>query len=301
MKKGILVFALLLVGMLAFGQPTLTGTIETGFKVVNDATGTKVQQFDWNQGYPGWGQVVLNATSGNTSADIYLKVTDYATLTAPYMWVTEKFGGLTLRVGSIYTCTFATAYNGIGGIDLQGVQAVYKLGPLSVGGSVPLTNVLTDVSSLTKFKAGASLDLGPVNILASYYNATLPVITGSLSGTFGKLWTGVEVQNTSGSPIIISPYADLMILNDKVELTLDSWTDTADIVKNSETEFWVNYWPVSTFRLMGRVNYVGTGYFKTREGFRLDTSKKDWIRVQLDTSWTASPTHTLNAMFVHTL
>lgn len=302
MKKIAFVLAFLMVGFLAFSQPVLSGTIETGFKVVNDATGTKIQQFDWNNGYPGWGQVILNATTGNTSADLYIRSTDYATLTVPYMWVTEKLGGLTLRVGSINSYAFTTGYNGIGGIDGQGLQAVYKLGPVSVGGFVPLTNVLTDISSWNKFKVGASLDLGPVNFLASYQNSASPVLTGSISGTFGKLWTGVEAQQTTGNPAItIAPYADLMLLNDTLELTLDSWTDTADLIKNSETEFWVNYWFPSGFRLMGRVNYVGTGYFKTREGFKVSLSKKDWVRVQLDSSWTASPTHTLNAMIVHTL
>ena len=300
MKKILAISILFLMAMSAFGQ-TISGSIESGLKVVNTSTGTTIQHFSWNNGGNGWGQLKVNATKDNTSADIYIRSTDSNTLAVPYMWVTQKYlkDALVVRVGKMDADMFATPYQGFTGIGGQGVQASYKLGKmLTVGGFVPLDNVAQDISSIQQFKVGGSANLGPVALTAAYANLTNPLITGSASATLGQFWLGIDAQNVS-NVTTISPYVDFTTKNGKFNGTIDIWTDTADLVKNSETALWLNFYPVPEFRLLGRVIYVGAdGSFKTREGFAWKVSKNTNFRAQLDSAWVASPTHTLNAFIV---
>ena len=306
MKKIFIVLAFLMVGMLAFGQ-SLSGAIESGFKVTSDSTGTKVQQFDWANGQPGWGNVKLKVVSESTSADLVIRSTDYATLSVPSMWITQKYfkDSLKILVGKTAAGLFATGYNGMGTIDTQGVVVSYTLPfGLSVGGSVPLTNTLTDISSLQKYKAAASFNYKGFSLVGIYENETVPVSTGAISFAKNNVWLGFEVQDAGGTTFFC-PYFDIMLFGDKFEFTFDYNATFQSPIEGSETELWFNYWFKPEFRLLGRVNYVvdstqaGGGYLKTREGFVIKPAKNVSVRAQLDSTWKASPTHALNVMFQH--
>lgn len=294
MKRIGFIAAFLLIGFLAFGQ--ITGSVESGFKVVSDATGTKIQHFSWNSGAPGFGQIKVNGTAGNTSADFYIRTADFSTLMVPYAWITQKYGNVALRVGKIDNNAFATPYQGLGGIGGQGLQLVYNGKGFALGGFVPLANVLTDISSIADFKAGASIALGGLSVNGSYDNAAESFTTGTAFTTGGVI-VGFDTLTDDGVTVL-SPSVDVMF-GDKLELTLDVWTDTADLVGNSETAFWLNYWFKPEFRLLGRVIYTGAGDIKTREGFVFKPSAKATVRAQVDSTWIGSPAHVLNVMFVH--
>ena len=167
------------------------------------------------------------------------------------------------------------------------------MGKVAFGGFVPLNNVAQDISTLLNFKAGASMGLGPLSLMGSYNNSDKS-IAGSASGTFGPVWAGADVLS-SGGILTVSPYVDFTTKNGKFNGTIDIWADSSDWIGSSETALWLNYWFVPEFRVLGRVIYTGAGTIKTREGFVFKPSAKTTVRAQLDSTWTAVPTHTLNA------
>lgn len=297
MKKLLILLFAMLIAISASAQ-TLSGSIESGLKVVNTSTGTTVQHFSWGSGGTGWGKVKLAAVKDNTSLNIHFVTADSLTVSIPALWLTQSYfeGKLSTSIGKIDNNAFSTPYQDFGGVGTQGVMAIGKFGDLSVGASVPLNNVAQPFNSLEQFKAGASFSLKPVSLVASYYNAASPVVSGSVSATVGQFWLGTDVQNTAGLTTI-SPYVDYTNKAGNFNATLDIWTDTGDLVKNSETALWLNYWFKPEFRVLGRVIYTGAGNIKTREGFIFKPSASTALRAQVDSDWTAK-THTLNAYIV---
>ena len=115
MKKLIFTFMLILMATMAFGQVTISGSAESGLKIVNTAGATTIQHFDWANGGTGWGRIKLNATTGSTSADLYIQTSDSTTLTVPYLWLTQKYfkDALSFKVGKIDDSIFETPYRGL--------------------------------------------------------------------------------------------------------------------------------------------------------------------------------------------
>ena len=295
MKK-FLVFLMAIALVAMVNAQTLSGSIESGLKVVNDPSGTTVQHFSWGNGGTGWGKIKLSAVKDGTSLNAHFLTTDSSTVTIPAFWLSQKYfeGKLTTNIGKIDVDLFGTPYQGFGGIDAQGLMVVGKVGDLSAGVTLPLNNVAQPLSSLGQFKAGASFNLKPFALVASYDNLASPVLSGSVSATFGQFWLGLDAQNVAGLTTI-SPYVDFTTKNGKFNATVDIWTDTADLVKNSETALWLNYWFKPEFRVLGRVILVGAdGSIKTRGGFVFKPSTTTMIRAQVDSNWTTK-NHTLNA------
>jgi len=294
MKK---LFIILLAFMMVLGvsAQTLSGSIESGLKVVNTSTGTTVQHFSWGNGGTGWGKVKLSAVKDTTSLNVHFLTSDSLTVSVPALWLTQSYfeGKLAISIGKIDGSPFGTPYQGFGGVGTQGIMAVGTFGDLAVGASVPLNNVAQPFNSLSAFKAGASFSLKSINFVASYYNAASPVISGAVSATVGQFWIGTDIQNTAGLTTI-SPYVDYTNKAGNFNATVDVWTDTADLVKNSETALWLNYWFKPEFRVLGRIIYTGTGTIKTREGLVFKPSATTALRAQVDSDWTTK-THTLNA------
>ena len=304
MKRTILALTLLFVGMLAvFGQVTFSGAVESGAQVVTDSSGTKVRQYDWNEGYPGWGQIILNAKLGdNASAYVYLGTTDMKSLSVSYAWVTEKFlkGTLEARIGTMYSCIFMTPYECFNGIDGEGVQVVAKLPfGLSIGGFVPLKDVLTDISSVAAgYKIGASFTKGFLSVLGTFTgNGNF---TAAASATFGGLWTGFETQYTKATDLYyLCPYIDYT-KDKKFEITMDSWTDNKDLIMDSTTALYFNYWFVPEFWVLGMVSYAPAGnVVKVREGFVLKPFASASLRIQNETAFGSTITNTVNLMMIH--
>ena len=303
MRKTIFALAFLLIGMAAFGQVTFSGAVESGAQVVTDSSGTKLRQYDWNEGYPGWGQIILNAKLGDTaSAFMYLRTTDMKSLSIPYAWLTEKFlkGALEARIGTMYSSIFMTPYEGFTGIDGEGVQLVVKLPPgVSIGGFVPLKDVLTDISSVSAgYKVGASFTKGFLSVLGTYTgNGNF---TAAASATFGGLWAGFETQYTKATDLYyLCPYIDYTKTN-KFEITMDSWTDNKDIIMDSTTALYVNYWFVPEFWVLGMVSYAPAGnVVKAREGFVFKPFKSASLRIQNETAFGSTVSNTVNIMMIH--
>jgi hypothetical protein len=304
MKRMIIAFALFYMGMFAFGQVTLSGEVETGAQVVTDPTGTKIRQYDWNEGYAGWGQIILNAKMGdNASAFIYLRTTDLSSVDIAYIWATQKYfkDALEIRAGNMYSCIFMTPYEGFNGIDGQGVQAVVKFPfGLSVGGFIPMTTAFRDISSvLSGYKVGAQFTSGFLSILGTYTgNGNF---TASASATFGGLWAGFETQYTKTTDnYYFCPYVDYTTKDKKFEIIMDSWTDNKDLIMNSTTALYLNYWFVPEFRILGMVAYVPTGnVVKVREGFVVKPFKSASLRIQNETAFGSTITNTVNLMMIH--
>jgi len=304
MKRTVLALALFFVGTLAFGQIAVSGSVESGAQMVTDASGTQVRQYDWNEGYAGWGQIILNAKLGDdASAFVYLRTTDLTSISLAYIWATQKYfkGTLELRAGNMYSCIFMTPYEGFNGIDGQGIQAVYKFPfGLTVGGFIPVTTAFKDISSVySGYKVGASFTKGFLSVLGTYTgNGNF---TASASATVEGLWAGIETQYTKATDnYYFCPYLDYTTKDQKFEFTMDCWTDNKDLILNSTTSLYFNYWFVPEFRVLGMVAYVPAGNtVKVREGFVVKPFKSASLRVQNETAFGSTLTNTVNIMMVH--
>jgi len=297
MKKIFVVMMLIIVASLGFSQ-TLSGSIESGMNISNSSGSWKIQNFSWNSGGNGYAKLGLNIEKGASSVSFKVYSSDSNTLFVDALWFTTKMKNVVLNVGKIDNGLFLLPYNGMADLDGQGVRTYYNGKNLKAGVLVPLNNVAQPLASVQEFKVAGQVDYAGFTIMGVYENKPTPIYDAGVYYANGGLWTGFETHITGGVAIL-SPFIDYTAKSGKWELTLDSFTDTINIVKDNETALWVNYWIIPEFRLLGRVIYnFGGDFFKTREGFRVNFTPDSYLRVQLDTNWTAAPVHTINAFVV---
>lgn len=152
-----------------------TGAVEGGAKIVNDSTGTTIQQYTNNEGTVGWANLSVAATLGDMSANFYLRSSDFTTWIIPNAWVTEKLFNkmVELRAGVIDNGVTGTANQGWGGLSGTGIQVVVvPMAGLSVGALIPANLTVGDFyNTLGTFRAGAAYSIPNLaNIAMSYLN-----------------------------------------------------------------------------------------------------------------------------------
>lgn len=235
-----------------------TGAVEGGAKIVNDSTGTSIQQYTNNEGTVGWANLSVAATLGDMSANFYLRSSDFATWTIPNAWITEKLFNkmVEVRAGVIDNGVTGTANQGFGGIGGTGIQIVLvPMAGLSIGGLIPaslpplpgngdlyntlgtfrvgaayslpnLANFAMSYLNTKEFDAG--IDLKAVENLTAQLEAQIPLTTSPTYKIFEKVGYDMGAPAFSVSATESLPTFDLTV-TPYVEYVMDITTIWAQV------------------------------------------------------------------------